>query len=211
VTAAWCVSTFYVDSAAGTGGFRPPAPYGGMPSARGAELSLPAHWGHGPAAGNPGAAGTLPADATGRIVRRPTALKPFAPPADKKDMQRARAEIRMLCADMVDVCWKERTGRKYKATALLEDISRSGMCLQFEIPVPVGTRVDIHCPGDKLTGTVRYCVYQEIGYFVGVELEKTSHWSRQQFEPQHLLDLEELVYRSAKRSGAPGGPSRYVH
>jgi PilZ domain len=115
-------------------------------------------------------------------------------------MQRARAEIRMLCADMVDVCWKEPTGRRYKSTALLEDISRSGMCLQFEIPVSIGIRVEIHCPGDKLAGTVRYCVYREIGYFVGIELEQSSRWSRQQFEPQHLLDLEELVLRSARRA-----------
>ena len=105
----------------------------------------------------------------------------------------------MLCADMVQVCWKEDSGRKYKCTALLEDISRSGMCLQFEVPVPVGTRVDIHCPGEKLTGTVRYCMYREIGYFVGMELEGSTKWSRQQFEPQHLLDLEELVQRSAKK------------
>ena len=112
-------------------------------------------------------------------------------------MRRARAEIRMLCADMVEVCWKEPSGRKYKATALLEDISPSGMCLQFEIPVSIGIRVEVNCPGRKLSGTVRYCVYQEIGYFVGVELEHSSHWSRQQFEPQHLLDLQDLVRRRA--------------
>jgi hypothetical protein len=106
----------------------------------------------------------------------------------------------MLCADMVEVCWKEPTGRKCKSTALLEDISKSGMCLQFEMPLAIGTHVQVHCPGDKLSGTVRYCVYREIGYFVGIELEASSKWSRQQFEPQHLLDLEELVSRSVKRS-----------
>jgi hypothetical protein len=107
----------------------------------------------------------------------------------------------MLCADMVEVCWKEPTGRKCKSTALLEDISPSGMCLQFEIPVGIGTHVHVHCPGEKLAGVVRYCVYREIGYFVGVELELSSRWSRQQFEPQHLLDLEELVFRSVRRAG----------
>jgi hypothetical protein len=107
----------------------------------------------------------------------------------------------MLCADMVDVRWKEPAGRKCKSTALLEDISPSGMCLQFEIPVSIGTRVDVQCTGDKLAGVVRYCVYREIGYFVGIELEASSKWSRKQFEPQHLLDLEELVFRSAGRAG----------
>jgi hypothetical protein len=116
-------------------------------------------------------------------------------------MQRPRAEIRMLCADMVEVCWKEPAGRTCKSTALLEDISPSGMCLQFEIPVSIGTHVEVHCPGDKLSGTVRYCVYREIGYFVGIRLEPSNRWSRQHFEPQHLLDLEELVLRSARKAG----------
>lgn len=107
----------------------------------------------------------------------------------------------MLCADMVQVCWKDPAGRKCKSTALLEDISPSGMCLQFEIPVSIGTVVQVNCSGDKLTGTVRYCVYREIGYFVGVELEPSSKWSRDHFEPQHLLDLQELVLRSARRAG----------
>lgn len=75
------------------------------------------------------------------------------------------------------------------------------MCLQFEIPLSIGTHVNIHCPGHKLAGTVRYCVYREIGYFVGIELERSTRWSRQEFEPQHLLDLEELVMRSARRAG----------
>ncbi len=115
-------------------------------------------------------------------------------------MQRPRAEIRMLCADMVEVCWQESAERQRKSTALLEDISPSGMCLQFEVPLAIGTEVKIHCPGDRLSGTVRYCVYREIGYFVGIELQADHRWSRRQFEPQHLLDLEELVMRSARRA-----------
>jgi hypothetical protein len=100
---------------------------------------------------------------------------------------------------MVEVCWKEKSGRRCKFIALLEDISSSGMCLQFEVPVPVGTRVEIHCPGEKLRGAVRYCIYREIGYFVGVELGAASRWSRRQFEPQHLLDLADLVNRGAAK------------
>lgn len=99
---------------------------------------------------------------------------------------------------MLEVSWKEASGRKRRSTALLEDISPSGMCLQFEAPLDVGTRVEVHSPGDRYAGIVRYCVYREIGYFVGIELEPSSRWSRQQFEPQHLLDLEELVSRNAR-------------
>jgi hypothetical protein len=100
---------------------------------------------------------------------------------------------------MVEVCWKDPAGRKYKAAALLEDISRSGMCLQFEIPVPEGTQVYVHCPGEKMTGTVRYCIYREIGYFVGIELEKTTLWSRKHFE-----EAREAIFSS----GTTSGPSR---
>ncbi|MGA2133341.1 MAG: PilZ domain-containing protein [Bryobacteraceae bacterium] len=121
--------------------------------------------------------------------------------ADMKGMERSRAEIRMLCADMVEVTWRDPPGGARQSIALLEDISTSGMCLQFEIPLPIGARVDVHCRKDTLAGTVRYCVYREIGYFVGIELEASSKWSRQHFEPQHLLDLEELVLRSARNAG----------
>jgi hypothetical protein len=106
----------------------------------------------------------------------------------------------MLCADMVQVCWRDKSGRLRKYTALLEDISQSGMCLQFEVPVPVGARVEVQCPGELLSGTARYCFYREIGYFVGVELEDSSKWSRRHFEPQHLLDLEQLVRRRAAKA-----------
>jgi hypothetical protein len=115
-------------------------------------------------------------------------------------MREARAEARLLCADMLEVCWKAAAGQKCRTTALLEDISRSGMCLQLEIPLDIGTHIDIHCPGEKLTGTVRYCVYREIGYFVGVELDHGRQWSRQRYEPQHLLDLQDLVRRNANRA-----------
>ncbi|HTQ53201.1 MAG TPA: hypothetical protein VMI94_02010 [Bryobacteraceae bacterium] len=97
--------------------------------------------------------------------------------------------------------WSEPPGHKRKSIALLEDISPSGMCLQFEIPLPLEAQVEVHCPGEKLAGVVRYCVYREIGYFVGIELAGSKRWSRQQYEPKHLLDLEELVMRSAHKPG----------
>ena len=45
----------------------------------------------------------------------------------------------MLCADLVDVQWKDQTGRTRRGVANLEDISRSGACLQVDRPVPLGT------------------------------------------------------------------------
>lgn len=120
-------------------------------------------------------------------------VKAARPIADMERMDDRRSEIRLLCADMVDVSWDDRLNRHRRATALLEDISRNGACLQFEMPVPLGTSLRIACAQGELEGIVRYCSYREIGYFVGVQFASSNQWSRQQFEPQHLLDLERLI------------------
>jgi hypothetical protein len=108
-------------------------------------------------------------------------------------MQERRSEIRMLCADMVEASWTEPTGKPRRMTALLEDISPSGACLQLDAAVPLGVMLHWKSPKQTFTGRVRYCVYREIGYFVGVEFGPKSRWSRRTYKPQHLLDLQKLV------------------
>jgi hypothetical protein len=107
--------------------------------------------------------------------------------------QENRSEIRMLCADMVDVCWKDRAGKMQRATALLEDIASSGACLQMETSLPMGVEIRWDSPKQQFKGHVRYCVYREIGYFIGVQFESSSLWSKKTYKPQHLLDLQQLV------------------
>ena len=104
----------------------------------------------------------------------------------------------MLCADMVEILWKDRSGKKCRATALLEDISSYGACLQLETPVPLGVEIGWDAPAQFFAGYVRYCVYREIGYFVGVEFSKSSRWSKRTYAPQHLLDLEQLAANAQK-------------
>ena len=111
-------------------------------------------------------------------------------------MRERRNEARLLCADMVEVHWLDRWGHPRQAAALLEDIAPSGACIQFEVEIPAGTQLRVACAHGVLEGTVRYCVYREIGYFVGVQFSENSRWSRQQYEPAHLLDLEQLVAQS---------------
>ena len=108
-------------------------------------------------------------------------------------MQERRSEVRMLCADMVEVCWKDKAGKNRRGMALLEDISSSGACLQFETSVPLGAEMHWESPKQKFTGHVRYCVYREIGYFVGVEFDTESRWTRKAYKPLHLLDLDRLM------------------
>jgi hypothetical protein len=125
-------------------------------------------------------------------------VKEAASPADRVNMQERRSEIRMLCADMVEVCWKDHAGRTRKATGLLEDISASGACLQMETAVPLEAEIHWKSPQHAFAGHVRYCVFREIGYFVGVEFEPESRWSKKTYRPQHLLDLQQLMERGKK-------------
>ena len=104
-------------------------------------------------------------------------------------MPERRTEIRMLCADVVELCWRDATGEDRRTMALLEDISTSGACLQLENSIPPAVEVRWRSPKQEFTGMVRYCVYREIGYFVGVEFGPSSRWTKKAFKPQHLLDL----------------------
>lgn len=115
-------------------------------------------------------------------------------------MYNRRSETRLLCADLVDINWKDKGGRTRRAVANLEDISGSGACLQTDVPVPLQTVLRISLPKGELQGTVRYCVYRQIGYFLGLEFEPGHRWSVRTFKPQHLLDPRRLVARAISRA-----------
>ena len=99
----------------------------------------------------------------------------------------------MLCADMVEVSWNDHAGKWSTVTGLLEDISPSGACLQLDDAVPLGAEIHWRSGDKGFIGRVRYCLYREIGYFVGVEFLSGSKWSEKSFRPQHLLDLQKLL------------------
>lgn len=116
-----------------------------------------------------------------------------------KHMPERRAEARFLCADLVRVEWCDRVGKARSTSAVLEDISPSGACLQFEKSVPLETVLHVRHSKGELVGRVKYCLFRDIGYFVGVQFAPAKRWSRDAYAPEHLLDLEQLVNRSAKR------------
>jgi hypothetical protein len=115
-------------------------------------------------------------------------------------MRERRIEPRMLCADLVEIQWRDQTGRRRRAMANLEDISLSGACLQVERPIPLGSAVRLSYPSGELAGAVKYCIFREIGYFLGVEFEPGTRWSPRSFRPQHLLDPRRMVARAANRT-----------
>jgi hypothetical protein len=115
-------------------------------------------------------------------------------------MQERRMDSRLLCAELVQVIWTDKSGRQVRRVANLEDISTCGACVQVESPMKCGTRVSVGYGDGHLEGTVRYCLYQGLGYFLGVEFDEGCRWSRKQFRPRHLLDLQQLVKTAARRS-----------
>lgn len=121
-------------------------------------------------------------------------------------MQDRRSEPRMLCADLVDIEWQDENGRIRRTVANLEDISHSGACLQLDVAVPAHTKVRINHPRGELVGMVRYCVYREIGYFLGVQFEARSKWYRRNFRPLHLFDPRRLVTRGEESEISPEKP-----
>jgi len=98
----------------------------------------------------------------------------------------------MLCADLIAVWWVDEFGETDKALANLEDISNSGACLQVDVAISEGTLLHIRHPKVEFEGRVKYCVFREIGYFVGVEFEPGFEWNEKLFEPEHLLDPRTL-------------------
>jgi PilZ domain-containing protein len=113
-----------------------------------------------------------------------------------------RSEARMMCADMVGVQWTDDSGREHNSTVILEDISASGACLQLDSPIALGTPIEIEYRKGRLEGSVCYCFFREIGYWVGVVFAGKTRWSSRDFRPRHLLDLKKLL---AKPKARPAG------
>ncbi len=95
----------------------------------------------------------------------------------------------------MEVEWTDHEGWLRISTALLEDISAIGGCLQMEVSLPMETKVELRYRGAILSAVVRYCVYREIGYYVGIEFREGFEWSQQDFQPRHLLDLTKIKGR----------------
>lgn len=117
--------------------------------------------------------------------------------ADDQDMaepfRERRAEARLLCADLMEVEWTDADGFLTIACANLEDISPSGACVQVDKPVPGGTVVRLVCDRRRWSATVKYCVYRDTGYFLGLRFQPGERWDDAEFHPKHLLDLRHLA------------------
>lgn len=114
-----------------------------------------------------------------------------------------RIEPRLMCADLIDVEWRDAEGRIHQTVANLEDISSMGACIQVDTEVPLRTTVQLRTGKSELTGEVRYCVFREFGYFLGVQFPPGVKWNTRAFKPMHLFDPRELLEPRTSRNGRP--------
>lgn len=104
-------------------------------------------------------------------------------------MELERKEERSLCAELLEIHWKDDKHAEHNEFVTLEDISPTGLCLGSETPIPIETKLVIRYPKGKYEGRVRYCQADELGYQVGVQFEPGYYWSPRQFRPSHLLQF----------------------
>ncbi len=107
-------------------------------------------------------------------------------------MAERRSEQRMMCAHLVKLRPSGRGGPRRSVTAVLDDISSGGACVQVEDPIATGTRVTLAIGRHGFPAAIRYCVFRDAGYFVGLQFESGIHWSREEVVPDHLVDPREV-------------------
>ena len=96
---------------------------------------------------------------------------------------------RQLCSDFVQFAWNDQQGHRISYLGILEDVSAEGMCVQSDLPVPVGQTLQLHTKGFDGEARVSYCELVEYGYVIGLEFLDGFMWDREKWRPRHLLAL----------------------
>ena len=104
-------------------------------------------------------------------------------------MKRRRENNRSLCAELLTIRWTDGDGSSRSEVVTLEDISATGACVQVEHVIPAETEVSLNYSGGQYLGKIKYCTYRDVAYFVGIAFDDGYRWSKEDFEPSHLLEL----------------------
>jgi len=116
-------------------------------------------------------------------------------------MQRGRRRnLRNQCADLLKIRWKDEEGRLRREIATLEDISPGGVCLKVENPIPRDTSITILYPNGQYQGRVKRCDPQMDWFFIGIEFKPGYRWSKEHFEPAHLLEFRFRASQSEQKT-----------
>jgi hypothetical protein len=98
--------------------------------------------------------------------------------------------VRHLCSQLVSVLCGAGNYRPRVFFANLEEISEWKAFLLVEQPVRRGTKVQVTCESNQLSGTVESCKLDNpLGFIVSIRLDPESRWSEKWFTPNHLLAI----------------------
>lgn len=113
----------------------------------------------------------------------------------------------MLCADLVEVCWSDKTGRPYSAIANMEEVSQHRAHFVLDEAVPLDTDLVLRMKPGDIIATVRDCRHEpDFGFEVVVQLPNKFRWKP---HPRHLFDPRGLPRRKALENLPPfdGSPA----
>ena len=114
-------------------------------------------------------------------------------------MTEKRSEPRYMCSELVNIRIRHEDQTVLESIANLEDISRSGACVQLDEAVRLGADIEIVCSTCRFKGKVRNCRYAGGWYDVGVAFDSPGAWDASRYEPAHLLLVETgLAYVEAQ-------------
>ena len=98
-----------------------------------------------------------------------------------------RRSPRQMCSDFVKVSFADQNGRTVSDTGLLEDVSRRGLNISLNIPLPEGQDIQLQIDGFSGKARVRYCDIGDYGYLIGLEFDDRYEWDPKKWAPRHLL------------------------
>jgi hypothetical protein len=113
------------------------------------------------------------------------------PPGVESDEQQQRRGQRLLCSDLVKICWSAGRGYAREEMAVLEDYSRVGAGLFLTSRIEPGVSIRLRTDWEAFGATVRHCAWRENGYSLGIEFDEPRP-DDGIYVPDHLLDLADL-------------------
>ncbi len=102
-----------------------------------------------------------------------------------------RGRRRLLCSDLVMICWAGARGFPREEVAVLEDYSSKGAGLFLPVKIEPGVSITLRTEWESFGATVRHCSWRENGYLLGVEFDQPRDDS-EVFVPEHLVDIADL-------------------
>jgi hypothetical protein len=85
-------------------------------------------------------------------------------------MRDRRSEPRKTRFASVEICWEAGSGSLRWQSAVMENMSPSGMGLRTRESLPLGTKMQIKTRNQAYSATVRSCYRLGFEYFIGVQL-----------------------------------------